>query len=314
MSKNSDPSLENKNLIRRGHVSEKKEINEDERSIVAYGNTKSIDSFNEVLLPTGWTFVRFDKNPVMPWSHWYDMPPVGRVAWRKTDNIGLLFKGVFAKTAFAEEIWSLYRDDFMKAFSVGYEQTEAVYPKDEERYMELIEEWEIPGRPRLIGTKQDLYEISTVVVPADADALITGLKEDRIKTKALIDTIKSLAFDDKWTKDLGHTKDELQEEISKRTKEAKTIVSVETDISSDEKLNDLLAEIDYLKIQIEEFKQNQDVLESFVLNIAKHLKTLLVSEKKTAPPGISVEQMRKFITDELPGLIDGEIRKLQGKI
>jgi len=162
MSKNSDKT-ENKKMIKRGCVSSKKEINEAERSVVAYGNTKSIDSYNEVLLPTGWTFERFDKNPIMPWSHSYRLPPVGRIPWRKTDNVGLLFKGIFAKTAFAEEIWGLYRDDFMRAFSVGYEQVDAVYPNDEENYMALIEEWQIPGRPRLIGTRQALYEVSAVV-------------------------------------------------------------------------------------------------------------------------------------------------------
>ena len=46
-----DPIQENKNLIRHGHVSEKKEINKEERSLVAYGSTKSVDSYQESLLP-----------------------------------------------------------------------------------------------------------------------------------------------------------------------------------------------------------------------------------------------------------------------
>ncbi len=204
-----DPKKENPDLIRRGFVSEKREINKEERSIVAYGSTKSMDSYQEVLLPDGWIFERFAKNPVMPWSHNYRLPPVGRALWWKTDSTGLLFKGKFAQTAMADEVWQLYRDGFLNAFSVGYEQLEYVTPNDQEKYQQLLEEHEIPGRPSLIGTRQHLWEISPVVLPANADALVTGIQERKIRSKAFLDTLQQLCENPEFYKQVGHTREIL---------------------------------------------------------------------------------------------------------
>lgn len=226
-----DPKSENDRLIRRGHVSEKKEINEEERSLVAYASTKSVDSYQEVLLPDGWVFDRFAKNPVMPWSHNYRLPPVGRAMWWKTDSVGLLFKAQFGTTAMAEEVWSLYRDGMLNAFSVGYEQLASVTDQDQEEYTRLLEEYQIDGRPKLIGTKQHLWEISPVVLPANADALVTGMRDGRIQSKAMFDTIELLISDEEFCSEIGHTKDLLFEIIESR-KQPETVAIPVVDAGS----------------------------------------------------------------------------------
>ena len=232
-----DPITENKNLVRHGHVSEKKEINESERSLVAYGSTKSVDSYQESLLPQGWIFDRFSKNPIMPWSHNYRLPPVGKALWWKTDSTGLLFKAQFAETQAADEVWQLFKNGFLNAFSVGYEQIDYVTPNDEEEYMRLLDENEIKGRPRLIGTKQHLWEISPVVLPANADALVAGAKEGIIKSKMMFDTIANLIADEEFAKQIGHTKDMLIEIVQDKKPEHVTIEGI--DFEEEEKPSEM---------------------------------------------------------------------------
>lgn len=320
----SDPILENKNLKRVGQVSEKKEINEAERSIVAYGNTKAVDSYNESLLPTGWVFDRFAKNPVMPWSHDYSVPPVGKGLWWKTDRTGLLFKGQFAGTAFASEIWSLYKDDFLKAFSVGYNPMKEVRPdEDPEMYEQLLREWEITGRPRVIGTKQSLWEISPVVLPADADALVCGLKEHRVKTPEMLGQLKKLAYDETWFGNMGSEREELlglvdRELAGQPDGFVPTILATIPYAELAERIDDLLHEQDALKAQIEELQAGGETLrdcwiahDEMILSIAKTLKKILPPKQQ---PGISVQQAQQWLIANLPGMVDREIRKLSGKL
>ena len=97
-----------------------KEINEEERSLVGVASTEVMDRDREVIKTEGWELENFRKNPVILLSHDYRQPPIGKALWIKKDKNGLKFKAQFARTQVAEEIFSLYRDGFMKAFSVGF--------------------------------------------------------------------------------------------------------------------------------------------------------------------------------------------------
>jgi len=155
-------------------LAEVKEVNEEERSLVGTASTEVLDRDKEIIKTDGWELDNFRKNPVILLSHEYRQPPIGKALWVKKDKNGLKFKAQFAKTQVAEEVFQLYKDGFMRAFSVGFipKEWEEGDPEDEKG-------------PRRIYTKQELLEISAVSVPSNPDALVTAVNEGRIKTKVL---------------------------------------------------------------------------------------------------------------------------------
>jgi len=184
-----DPKELCEGLKRRAVVGEVKEIDSQDRTLVAYASTKTVDSYREVILPTAFQLDRYRKNPVVPWSHNYHMPPVARALWVKTDSRGLLFKPQFARTQFADDIFNLYKDKFLNGFSVGYEELEYITP-EQEGFKDIVAQWELTGDIRQINTKVDLWEISCCMLPANEDALVVAAEEGRIRSKALLDNLK----------------------------------------------------------------------------------------------------------------------------
>jgi len=184
-----DPKEICPDIRRRGFIGEVKEVNPEDRTLVAYASTKTADVYREVILPTAFVLDRYRKNPVVPWSHDYRIPPVARALWVKPDSFGLLFKPQFARTQFADDIYNLYKDGFLNGFSVGYLELEQVR-SGEEGFKELVEKWELEGEIDLINTKVELWEISACVLPANEDALVQAAKEGRIKSKALLEAVK----------------------------------------------------------------------------------------------------------------------------
>ena len=49
---------------------------------------ESMDSFSTRILVKGWSLKRFLSNPVVPWAHRYDIPPVGRAerVWKSAET------------------------------------------------------------------------------------------------------------------------------------------------------------------------------------------------------------------------------------
>jgi len=148
-----------------------RDVDREERTLVAYASTKTVDSYGEVVLPDAFDLTRFRKNPVIPWAHDYRQPPVARALWVKADKMGLLFKPKFAETPFASDIFELYAGGFLSGFSIGYDELERVTP-DSPDFERLLAEWGIIGEPKLIATRVLLYEISAVTLPANEDALV----------------------------------------------------------------------------------------------------------------------------------------------
>jgi len=158
-----------------------KEINEEERSLVGVASTEVMDRDREIIKTEGWELENFRKNPVILLSHEYRQPPIGKALWIKKDKNSLKFKAQFAKTQVAEEVFQLYKDGFMRAFSVGF----------------IPKEWkdgdmEDEKKPKRVYTKQELLEISAVSVPSNPDALVAAMDEGKIKTKAVLDVLENV--------------------------------------------------------------------------------------------------------------------------
>ena len=154
--------------IRKFYVAEKGEVNEDERSIVAVVSTADRDRQGEIVEPKGIDLTAYLKNSVLMWSHRYSDPPIGRSVWSKVDDKkGLICKFQFAKTKFADEIYQLYKEGFLKAFSIGF------IPLD-------FDEKE------KIHKKISLLEVSAVPVPANENALITEAYQKGLITSSIL--------------------------------------------------------------------------------------------------------------------------------
>jgi len=154
---------------------EAKDINEKERSIVHYISTRTIDEYKEILMPDG---VDTSKFKAVLWMHslgwnWISdvVPPpsalvIGKNLWFKSDDFGVIAKTQFAQTELGDEIFRFNKEGLIKSWSVGWR------PKDKK---EVNDETGITTYKTWY-----LYEYSSVIVPANADAvnLMLGMTKD----------------------------------------------------------------------------------------------------------------------------------------
>jgi len=134
--------------------------NEELGGFEAIANSGKKDRMGDVVDAQGWELGNFKKNPVMLWSHNPSNPPVARADKVWVDDKGLQVKGTWAPTPFAQELRTLFENGFLNALSVGFIPLE-MSPNKENGFN---------------ITKQELYEISWVGIPADPRALATSRK------------------------------------------------------------------------------------------------------------------------------------------
>ena len=142
---------------------EKGSFNDEERSFVAWASKPVQDRDGEIIASNAWDIENFIKNPVLLWAHNYSMPPVGTVMWTKPLKKGLKISPKFAPTAMGKELYLLYKEGFLNAFSVGFEPKD--FEDDDDKTVEFIgwfgEKFEKPLRT---WTDVELIEISCVPV------------------------------------------------------------------------------------------------------------------------------------------------------
>ena len=165
-------------FIRKFYVSEKSEVNEDERTVTARVSTNDRDRDGEVVDAKGIDFSAYEKNAVLLWSHRYSDPPIGKALWTKSDDSGLIVKFEFAKTQFADEIYQLYKGKFLNAFSIGF------IPLDFDTETKTHK-------------KISLLEVSAVPVPANENAVVMeAYQKGIIKSKRLKEDLEIEIEDD----------------------------------------------------------------------------------------------------------------------
>jgi HK97 family phage prohead protease len=144
------------------HVKAVEEDN-DARIIRGVATTPSPDRVGDVVEPEG---VKF-KNPMpLLWQHRSDMP-VGTVKFNKPTKDGITFEARFAKAEKSQtlkdridEAWESVKLGLVSAVSIGFRSLEHAVMKD--------------GGYRFI--KSEVYELSLVTIPAQAQAVITAIK------------------------------------------------------------------------------------------------------------------------------------------
>lgn len=142
-----------------------KEMGEDDdaRMIRGVATTPTPDRVGDVVEPEG---VKFHNPMPLLWQHRSDMP-VGTVKFNKPTKDGITFEARFAKAEKSEtlkaridEAWESVKLGLVSAVSIGFRSLEYAVMKD--------------GGYRFIRT--EVYELSLVTIPAQAEAVITAIK------------------------------------------------------------------------------------------------------------------------------------------
>ena len=135
-------------------------------------STFDLDRYDERIDPHGWDFKRYMKNPVVEWSHRYDIPAIGKIENLTIDDKGLHGVVFFNNKEFDPFGWSIgerVKAGVIRAGSVGF------------RVLEI----EIPDRKTsedgtsLIFRKQELLEFSICNVPANPFALAKTINNEK---------------------------------------------------------------------------------------------------------------------------------------
>ncbi len=171
----------------------RREVDEENKRIVHYASTKSMDSYGTVILPDAFDEKRFSKNPIVPWVHDYKSLPVARSMWRRSDETGLLCGTEFFPGEFPMEVFRYYALDFIRGWSVGFDYIDFVQAgskKDSEEWEKIKEKWGLTDEPWIIFTKVDLWEYSAVPIPSNPDALTKELRDGKVRTRAFRDLLE----------------------------------------------------------------------------------------------------------------------------
>ena len=144
-----------------------KAVDRERRIITAVISTGEPDRDGDVVEVSGWRLEAFLRNPVVLWMHKLDAP-VGRCLDLRVEGNSLVAETQFATTPLAEELWALYRDGFLRAWSVAF----------------IPKRWEpLPGGGRRY-LEQELVEYSCVSVPSNPGSLtLSGDRGERIVIK-----------------------------------------------------------------------------------------------------------------------------------
>jgi len=196
--------LEQVELIQKGAVIPEREleIDEEERTVVKYVSTISVDRDGDIILPDGGQIKDFAKNPVILYAHKHgadmfgggnDTLPIGRDVWIKADKFGIKAKQRYAKHQLAEDIFNMHKDGFPLASSIGFIPLEYVRNDGSKEWKETAkyvkDKYGMSSKDiksaKIIFTKWYLLEHSDVPVPSNPDALAQAYSSGEFKCKSL---------------------------------------------------------------------------------------------------------------------------------
>jgi len=165
-----------------------KEIDHDERTLVVTISSRTKDRVGDILDPAGAELDAYRKNPVVLWAHDYRLPPVAKTLWIKVNGDRVVAKPQFARTAVANEIFNLYAEGFLNAWSVGFipHETEPIVENDR------------GSERRFVGyrvVRWELLEYSAVPVPANPEALTHALRDGHISSPVLVKAFEQLLIE-----------------------------------------------------------------------------------------------------------------------
>jgi HK97 family phage prohead protease len=149
-------------------------------------STPSEDRYGDIVSPP-WSLERFLGNPVVPWGHDYNIPPVGKVVALEMDGTDLVAEIEWDDSdanPLGKTVAHQFRTGFLNAVSVGFAPGESVARAS------------LPdGDPRkaergMVYTGSELLEISAVSIPANPEALAIRAMPTEGKEEALLSILR----------------------------------------------------------------------------------------------------------------------------
>jgi len=178
-----------------------KTVDEENYTLSFVFSTGETDRQGQVVDQSTFKLSSFLENPVVLFAHDHNRPAVGNVVdigFGDTGNLEGKIKFAAEEYEFARVLWSLYKNGFMRAVSIGFQPEE------------------IQGNGEgdvLLGN--ELYEVSLVNVPANARSLA---KEKGIDIAPLEEEEKRVA------KNQAEVLEKLRQEARKMIKEIDSII------------------------------------------------------------------------------------------
>lgn len=149
-----------------------------ERTLRFCFSDNSVDRMGDTIDAAGWDLTDFNRNPVALWAHDSSAPPIGGARNVAVEGQRLMGDIAFARPetyAFAETIYRLLLDKFIRAVSVGFMPIKYRFADND------------PDRAFGIDfLEQSLLEISVCPVPANPNALAEARRKG-IDTRPLIE-------------------------------------------------------------------------------------------------------------------------------
>jgi HK97 family phage prohead protease len=142
-----------------------KAVDDKRRVITGTATTPSVDRVGDIIDPLG---VEFENPLPFLWMHDHQTP-VGEVRFDRPTKAGINFTAEFVHPDTVESVtlkdrlqlaWDSVKTGLVRAVSVGFRPLE----------------WAFIDGGGIRYDKSEVYELSGVVVPANADALIAGVK------------------------------------------------------------------------------------------------------------------------------------------
>lgn len=148
--------------LRKSFTTEIKVHADDSRKVDFIISTSSVDRDGDTIDVSGWEVSNFIKNPVVLFGHDYRSLPVGKASNLRFEDGNFIATVEFVAkeiSTFAESVFQMVKQKFLRATSVGFEPIEWKFTEDE-------------GRNGIDFLKQELLEFSIVPVPSNPDALL----------------------------------------------------------------------------------------------------------------------------------------------
>lgn len=151
-----------KNMLHKEFFAQTKEAGDNVIEFVASDET--IDRDGDIIRASGWDLKNYKKNPVVLLGHDYGSFPIGKAPSIRVEDKALIAPVEFAledSGNVGEVAFKLAKGGFLRGMSVGFR---AIAKEEDEDVA-----------PGYIFTKQELFEVSIVTVPANPNALARGL-------------------------------------------------------------------------------------------------------------------------------------------
>ena len=265
----------------------------DENYIYIEGmaSTTDKDRDGEIVAISGMDISAYKKNPIVLFGHDHNQP-IGKVLEIEKKDNGLWVKAAISKAA--EKVVTLIQQGILKTFSIGFRVLDY-------SWSDSLESW--------ILEKSELFEVSTVAVPANSGAIF-----EQVKSYGETHNFKKPSTDNvpnKSTKEIDMTLEEMQakmkemEDSLKAEKDEKARLLKEKEQKElEEKMAKEKAEKEALKTEIkgvdEKVSKVTELIESItesVKSLTEEIETLKTSKPRIESVPASEETVRYFMED-----------------